>query len=174
MDSESVKTIVTVASVLVATTSLMFNVYQFRKGRNTISPALRREDVRTSIMSIVQKIDSSMLFKVPPHHELWLEGFKSLEEARSIFATANAVISHSAVPPSDIKLTVAEILSKVNSLMRFRDSLTRVTGQKHYASPEDMDKWPQRQDAEAALHELQAFINSRETKLRDYLTILST
>jgi len=180
MPTEDLKTLITAISVVVATASLSFSLYQYRqkqkqdiRDRNTVPPVQQRQEVRTSLGSIVQRISSSEIFSVLPSEELWTDGFASLEDARAIFANADINIGNSPVPPPDIKMIVHDLLGKVKAVIKYRDSLTKIVGERGYASEEALEKWPDQKNAEAALHDLQQFVRSRETKLTDYLATVS-
>jgi hypothetical protein len=180
MDSDTLKTIGAIAGPILAIISIAVNFYQFRQNTSlhrqikaTISPTIRKDEIRDSLNSLVTNIDSSRILTAQPHHEHWMFGFPSLEDMRSLCAAANTIVANSPIPPDHIRLLISEMLSKIRSVVYYRDGFDQLQAGRPYIEVSDYETWIHKRDAENALHDLQQYVRSRETQLRDYLQQLN-
>src|SRR5579864_1116158 len=94
MDSEELKTVAAIICPMVATASLAVNVFQAWLLRTRTPTASRIQEVRDALRTILGQFDSSMIFSIPPHIEVWDKGFESIALIRQTLATSNTVIRH--------------------------------------------------------------------------------
>jgi hypothetical protein len=171
---EVVKTIAAIAGPIVAAASLTVNVLQAWLLRTRTSTASRKQDVTNALRTIIGQFDSSRIFTVQPHTEIWDRGFKSLATIRATLATSNTVIKHarSNIVPDEVRNVVDNILKEVQNVYAFSDSFVPIQRGREYVPFTDILKWKERVAAETALTVLQSYVRQNRPVLENYLSSL--
>lgn len=173
MTADEIRTVASVASVLVAIAALAFAYIQWKKNRTQVAPTVRKDEVRAALGVLITQIDTTQVTTIHPHSENWEYGIRSLETLRSVAGTFNTAAANSPSTPDHIKITASELLQKIRNVLQYRDSLHKTKGNRQHHTWQDYDNWPDKRNAENGLHELQGFIRARDTQLRDYMRSLN-
>jgi hypothetical protein len=174
MDTETLKTIASIGGPMVATASLVVNVFQAWLLRTRTPTAFRVQDVRDALRTIVGQFDSSSVFTVAPHIEVWDRGFKSLALIRETLATSNTVIQHAKpnLVQTNIKNIVRNILVEVQNVYSFNDSFIPIQRGREYVPFDEILKWEQNSAAMSALTALQSYVRQNRPALEEFLSSL--
>src|SRR5215469_9680885 len=149
--------IVAIVSASIAVLSLCLSAYLGYILRNRRTPVSRDEDMRTRLYNLKHSIESTSLLTIPPHNEMWVRGFQSLEELRdkAVTCSGQLEIAPDGQVSRELKTAVHQIVEDIKGLYQYRDSYTLFAKGDQFLSLERVEQWRDFESAKHALSVLQ-------------------
>ncbi|KWK06111.1 hypothetical protein WM11_12040 [Burkholderia ubonensis] len=158
------------ASVVIAATSLAFNVIQaiiiYRLGRVNLT----RDQAIAVARSLLQELERTQLFTIDAHQEIWEFGFETVRNLASHNAVFQVTVMRSKFVSDDTRRAVTQLQEHVQRIRALHDSWRAFRDGKGGNWLEIQRTWPDIERAEALLKATQPVAEHCKRSLTNFLS----